>query len=353
MNGMNGCCALAASILCLWAASCADSEPREPAGQSGGPAAGDSSDAGSGATPGAAGTSSQVGGSAGASTGGSLSAGASVGGSAGGAGEPTAGDGGSAGASPSGPYHAVLGQLCPIESTIGVVELMLSPAPSVQASLFDRPDPWIGEPELRTSTCEFHRYVPGVCGACEAGEVCSLASQCVPERRTIKNASLRISTGAEERRLAADPQLGGIYSPLDIGDASSTYAMTLSWDDTEVRLDAMSVARSDLGDAMVTVESDDYDMPGALDASWEPSADDSIVRSRIPINHHAGGPTFTDCRAPVSTGAFHADAAMINPLAVRTGLEFQSVQHVFVAAAATPQGCVEFRFGDSIPVSPF
>ena len=87
-------------------------------------------------------------------------------------------------------------------------------------------------------------------------------------------------------------------------------------------------------------------------ALGKPAKDGAFVRTTIPINHHAGGPTFTECAAPDGSGAFHADAAMINPLAVKTGLEFQGVEHVFVAAAVTPQGCVEFRFGTKIPVQP-
>jgi hypothetical protein len=43
---------------------------------------------------------------------------------------------------------------------------------------------------------------------------------------------------------------------------------------------------------------------------------------------------------------------MINPLAVVTGLEFQGLHHEFVAAATTPSGCVEFRFGTQIFVFP-
>jgi hypothetical protein len=43
---------------------------------------------------------------------------------------------------------------------------------------------------------------------------------------------------------------------------------------------------------------------------------------------------------------------MIDPLAVSTGLEFQGVEHMFVAAAQTPQGCVDFRFGRQIMVLP-
>jgi hypothetical protein len=244
-----------------------------------------------------------------------------------------------------------MGQLCPVEKTLGVVQLAGFPDPYVQVTLYDRPDPWIGQPELSTSTCDYHHYEAGVCGACEPGEVCSVESACVPEQRTVKGATLRVETGASEREFMADPDLGGIYSMLDIGNASASYAMTLSWGDVEIQLDAMPVASGSLTDAAVSIEGDSS-APGALEATWKPSQSGAIVSSRVPINHHAGGPTFTQCAAPESAGKFHADAAMINPLAVVTGLEFQGLRHEFVAAANTPQGCVEFRFGEQILIFP-
>jgi hypothetical protein len=356
MNGMNPWCALGASILCVWAASaCSDSSPAEPAGQSGGPGAvggdGGSGDSGSAGASGKSGSGPQGGSAAGTPAGGSHSAGTSGGGGAS-AGAAGSSEGGSGGEAPSGPYRAVMGQVCPVESTIGVVELMGFPEPYVQVSLFNRADPLIGAPELSTSTCDFHRYEPGLCDACEAGEVCSPTGECGPERRTIKDATLEVETGGAQRSYSADPQLGGIYSTLDIGDADSSYSMRLSWNEMQVLLEPMPVASADLADVAVVTESDDYDMPGALDATWRPGGSGAFVRSRIPINHHAGGPTFTECRAPESSGAFHADAAMINPLAVQTGLEFQGLEHVFVAAATTPQGCVELRFGARISAFP-
>jgi hypothetical protein len=245
-----------------------------------------------------------------------------------------------------------MGELCPLEATIGVVQLAGFPAPYVQVALFDVPDPWIGQAELSTPTCGFHRYTATGCPAsCDAGEVCSIEDECVPERRTIKDATLRVSTGADEREYAADPELGGIYSTLDIGDQGSSYAMTLSWGETEVELAAMPVASGNIANLAITTEGD-YAAPGALDATWTPSDQGAFVRSRIPINHHAAGPTFTECAAPESAGSFHADAEMIDPLAVVTGLEFQGVEHVFVAAAVTPEGCVELRFGPQVFVFP-
>jgi hypothetical protein len=341
MNTMNAWrYAMGASILSLGlAAACGDSSKGEPSAQSGNAGAaqgGEPSGAGTAGTAGAA----QRGGSSG-------------GGVGGGAGTPEGGSdsAGSAGMPPSGSYEAMIGQLCPIESTIGVVQLMGFPTPYLQVTLYDRTDPWLGEAELSTPTCDFHHYDAVGCPDCEAGEVCSLEGACVAERRTIKDATLLVSSGADERNYAADPKFGGISSMLDIGDASSSFAMTLRWGEIEVWLDAMPVASDMLENAVVEMEGD-YEAPGAIDATWDPSNGGSFVRTRIPINHHAAGPTFTECAAPHSAGSFHADAEMVNPLAVSTGLEFQGLEHVFIAAATTPQGCIEFRFGAQIFVSP-
>ncbi|HEX2874982.1 MAG TPA: hypothetical protein VHP33_27210 [Polyangiaceae bacterium] len=330
------------------AGGCSKTASDEPAGQSGNAGAA-GSNGGKGNSAGAgAGTAGKGGNGAHAGSAGS-GAGSTQGGSANaGAGGESEGGGGAAS---GGPIEAVLGELCPVESTIGVVQLSGFPDPYVQVWLHDRSDPWIGEPELSTSTCDYYHYEAGDCAGCEAGEVCSLAGACVPEPRTIKTAILKVKTGASERQYMASAELGGIYSTLDIGNASASYAMTLSWADVEVQLDSMPVASATLTDAAVDIEGDSQ-TPGALEATWKASQQGAFVRSRIPINHHAGGPTFTECAAPESAGKFQASAAMINPLAVVTGLEFQGLRHEFVAAAHTPHGCVEFRFGEQILIFP-
>jgi hypothetical protein len=333
---------MGASMLALVPAACSDDSSHEPSGQSGSAGAAQGGEPGSAGSAGAGGSNQQAGGSTGTPVAGDAN---------GGTGGDSEGGGAGAGAAPSGPYQAVIGQVCPVESRIGLVQLAGFPAPYVQVTLYDRPDPWIGEPELSTPTCDFHHYTAGQCGACDAGQTCSLDDTCVPERRTIKDATLVVSAGAAERDYAADPELGGIYSTVDIGNSASSYSMTLSWGDTQVQLGAMPVASADLANLAITIEGDSS-MPGALEATWEPSSPGAFVRSTIPINHHAAGPTFTECAAPESAGAFHADAAMIDPLAVITGLEFQGVEHVFVAAATIPEGCVEFRFGEQILVFP-
>jgi hypothetical protein len=242
-----------------------------------------------------------------------------------------------------------MGEVCSRDAVVGLVVLNGFPQPYLSATLWDARDPWIGEPELTTATCAYHHYTAGGCPTCEEGETCSVSGVCVPERRTIKDATLTVSTGGMQREYAANPQQGGIYSQLDIGTESSSFEMTLKWGETEVVLAPMAVASGELDNLTVDIEGD-YEKPDALDATWTPSDEGAFVRSTIPINHHASGPTFTECGAPDSAGSFHADAAMINPLSVVTGLEFQGIEHVFVAAAQTPQGCVEFRFGKHVLV---
>jgi hypothetical protein len=313
--------------------SCADSEKRPPA------------DGGSaGAAAGTAGSSAGEGGAGGA-------AGSSSGGSHAGS-SPEAGAGG---APPGGTFEAVLGEVCPLDDVIGQVVLrahsLRAPELDVSASVWDARPPWIGEPELTTATCAYHHYTAGGCPTCSDGETCSVAGECVPERRTIKDVTLSVSSDGMEREYAANPKQGTIYSQLDIGTEASSFAMTLKWGDTEIVLAPMAIASGNLEDLVITVEGADQ-QPGALDATWTPSDEGAYVSSNIPINHHASGPTFTECGAPDSAGSFHADAAMIDPLAVSTGLEFQGVEHMFVAAAQTPRGCVDFRFGRQIMVLP-
>jgi hypothetical protein len=247
--------------------------------------------------------------------------------------------------------EAVLGRRCVLTSTIGVVEVSGFPGPYVQVTLFDRPDPWVVEPELANDTCAYHHYTPGACDGCAMDEICSSTSECVPAPRSVKDARLVVSAASEHREYQANAQFGGFSAPLDIGNENSQYSMTLGWGDTLVTLPPMPVGNRDLSGLQVNIEGD-AQAPGALDVTWQPSRQGGYVRTRIPINHHAAGPTFTDCGAPESAGALHADAEMVDPLAVQTGLEFQGVEHVYLAAAETEAGCIEFRFGSRILVLP-
>ncbi|MFO0549677.1 MAG: hypothetical protein U0271_14895 [Polyangiaceae bacterium] len=266
------------------------------------------------------------------------------GGSTGGSNSGAGGSGGSGG-EPSGSYTAVHDTYCAPERLIGTVQLSSTPDPYVQVYLYDKPDPWIGPPELETATCAFHRFNTSSCATqCSPGDVCSFDGDCVPERRTVKDATLTIDVNGAEQTLQADETLGGINGNVTVGSAQSSFGMSLTWGALEVVLEPMPYMADTLQNLTLTTESDQFDQPGAVDVTWDPAAAGHVM-STIPINHHAAGPTFTHCVAAASLGAFHADAEMINPLSVITGLEFQGVQYVSVAAAETPAGCVEFRFG--------
>jgi len=260
--------------------------------------------------------------------------------------------GSSDGRAPTGPYQAKLGAVCPLETTIGIVTLSgFGATPSIQASVHDRPSPWIGKPTLSTPTCGYHRYITSCASSCPSDKTCSIDGVCVAVQRTFKDATLTVSTGGKDKKYTADPTTGDIYGALDLGTATSSFAMALRWGTTEVLLDPMPVASAKLSNLKVEIAGDSM-LPGALDATWTPSTEGAFVRTTIPINHHAAAPTFTECVAADSSGAFHADAEMINPLATVTGLEFQGVEHVHLAAAVTPAGCVEFRFGEQLYVTP-
>jgi len=272
--------------------------------------------------------------------------GTSSSGGAGGSGGMGQGGGAGEGGAMSGKFQAVHDTHCEPERVIGRFRIMGFPqTPSVSGELWDTPSPLIGPPELENSTCAFHHYQPSCGGSCNPGTICSIKGECVPERRSIKNARLEINADGGKQIVDADPMLGGFYAQLTTGTASSNFGVTLTWDDVEITLDPLAYEPGPLSNLKVMTEGVDS-TPGALDATWDVQPT-GYALSTIPINHHAQAGTFTFCAAPASAGAFHADAPMINPLAVITGLEFQGVEYVNVAAADTPFGCVEFRLGES------
>ncbi len=246
----------------------------------------------------------------------------------------------------AGPVVVTPGAWCAPEDSLGVVQILASPygPTTVWGQLWDRPEPTIGAPARTTSTCEYHEFDPGSCGTCPAGEVCGVAG-CTPQPRTEKDVTFELRAGGESHTYTSDPVLGTWYGELDLGTPRSSFGATLTWDGWVVELPPMPIASGDLGEVHVTAPSSEFFRPGGLDATWDPPADGGVVRSRIAINHHASGATFTECAVDAAAGSFHADAPMIDPLAVITGLEFQGLEHWQTAAATLPHGCVDLRFG--------
>ncbi|MFO0747865.1 MAG: hypothetical protein U1F43_19700 [Myxococcota bacterium] len=242
-----------------------------------------------------------------------------------------------------GPIAATPGARCELSERIGLVELSGDGASIyVSATVFDRADPWYGAPELSTAACRFFHFTPVGCGTCASDEVCAPDGHCKLAPLGRADASLTLSAGGATQTFTADAATGQMYGAVTL--TGPTFALDLDFGGQHVTLGdtTMPGMVEGVGGAL----QGGYDHPTGLDVHWTApaSAAGSRVFTHIPINHHAGGPTFTECDVASSAASFHVDGDMLAPLAVSTGLEFQGIEHMQVARAETPQGCVEVRF---------
>lgn len=236
----------------------------------------------------------------------------------------------------------LMGERCPLLERIGEVTIWEIGADAyLGGKVYDRPDPWYGPPELENASCAFHRFSTVSCGTCDAGEVCGFAGECEPERRALTDAMLEVSVNGVVQTYAADPTTGDLYGA--VGLPGDRYTLTLTFAGQQIEVPEMGLARG-LADVLLVAGGDSM-APGALQATWSPPAEGGRVSTLIAINHHAGGPTFTRCDVDAAVGRFDADAAMLTPLAVSTGIEFQGIEHTHTAAAYTALGCVDVRLG--------
>jgi hypothetical protein len=236
------------------------------------------------------------------------------------------------------------GAVCPLDGRIGLVEIWSADGVgSVRGTIYDRPDPWIGPAELQNASCAFHRFSTTSCGPCDGDDVCSFEGECVAPRLAHTDAVLDVTIDGDTVSLAADPITGALFGDVD-GEAD--VVLRLRFGDVDLELPALAYAPAPEG--LTVVGEGDATTPVSVDASWTPRDDGSRVRTVIPINHHAGGPTFTACDVPTNTGNLHADAGMLVPLATITGLEFQGLDVSQTAAAHIDAGCVEFRIGRQV-----
>ncbi|MCC6622891.1 MAG: hypothetical protein IT385_16650 [Deltaproteobacteria bacterium] len=238
---------------------------------------------------------------------------------------------------------AVPGARCALDERVGLIEIsapVFGPNGYASGWVQDEPDPWYGDFELTTEQCGFHLQSKVACPPCGGDELCDRSGQCTkaPVRRT--DVELVLAAGETTQTFTADGTTGDLYG--DITLTGDTLSVALAFAGHTVTL-APTTFPAQLADAAGTMTGD-YDAPTAVDITWTPIVDGGQVYTLIPINHHAAGPTFTECSVPASAGALHVGEAMLTPLAVITGLEFQGVHHLRFAAAETPLGCVEIRF---------
>jgi hypothetical protein len=228
---------------------------------------------------------------------------------------------------------------CDLRTRVGTVDLERQGMfRFVSATVYDAQDPWLAAPELESDVCVFHRFTPSTCAPCATGERCGRDGLCVAEPMPMPLA-LAITSGDERAELASDPTTGQLWGQLALtGDG---LGVELRVGDYVITVGEMSIPAS-LVDLKGVLEGS-YDAPQRVILTWASGPRDNTVHTLIPINHHAGGPTFTDCAVPAAAGRLEVEEDMLTPLAVSTGLEFQGVEHVRYAAAETPWGCIEFR----------
>lgn len=247
---------------------------------------------------------------------------------------------------------AVPGERCLRSNRIGSVQVWFGEgqAPSIYATLTDRLHPWYGPPAIQNSTCAYYEYTDTCGGTCVAGEICSHDGVCTAGPLNLGATTVAISTldipgdstVAGETIWMPESFDGGSWGEFDLpGDAFSARVIAPGYD---IRVAPMSVpvALESLNGTISGTENE----PTAVDITWFWSGpgDFGSVYTSIAINHHAGGPSFTECAVGVESQQLHIEGDVLVPLAVSTGLEFQNVEFARFAAAQTPAGCVEFRF---------
>ena len=246
-------------------------------------------------------------------------------------------DAGTDAASPDITY-AVPGMRCALSDRIGLIEIR---GGSLYATIYDRPNAAIGEPEIDGEVCDFHRAptAGGACDACDYDvEICGAGNTCALAQHQLDDIVIDVIKGASSESFASDDEGGSVYGQLTL---QSPFGLEARWGAETIAL-AEQALPSGLTDPAGTLTGG-YDAPEAVDISWS-GASDGVVFTHVPINHHIGGLTFTECSVPAAEGEMHIDGEVLTPLSGGTGLEFQGIAHVAFAAAQTDVGCVEIRY---------
>lgn len=252
---------------------------------------------------------------------------------------PDAGSDGPDAAGDLSQVEAVPGARCEPAARIGIVEL--SEGKVVRGDLFDRTDPWVTDPVETDTACELHSFIVQQCDGCADDQICDIDGQCTAIPRRDTAGRLVVRAGHDQQVFEAEPTTGELGGQITVpGDR---FAIEVEAFGQLVTLESETGVPDLLAGFSATLLGT-YDAPEGIDATWDPAPAGSHLFTRIPVNHHAAGPTFTECAADASAGSISISQPVLEPLAVATGLEFQSFEHIRFAAAETTRGCVELRF---------
>lgn len=235
--------------------------------------------------------------------------------------------------------QAIHGARCMANRRIGIVTLERQQKLQINARLYDAPEPEIGMPVLREKGCMFFEN-KGKCGACADDELCSAESKCVKAPQKLKEIEFSLSNGQQTKSYSLN-QYGDIdESVVFPGDA---FSIKLNLKGQEILLEKMSLpqkfenATQEMSGTSTT--------PTGFEFTWDAPEQPHRAFTHIRINHHRPNQgTFTECDIDAKVGKMHIEGEMLRPLAVSTGLEVQTLDHIAFAAAETEIGCVEFRF---------
>ena len=242
-------------------------------------------------------------------------------------------------------FAAKPGARCAPAERIGLVSVYAQAgnkgALDAAATIDDIADPRLPKSaKLSDVACGYFEQVAiPPCGSCPSGKMCGPSGGCVAMPVAVNDVKLVLKTAGKEQTFTAK-DANGAYGSVTL--PGQTFAVAVQWAGLTVTL-AETAVPPELASVAGKLTGGS-DKPSALDLTWTPSADAATLFTHIPINHHVGAQTFTECAVPAAAGKLHIDAAMLLPLSVVTGLEFQGIEHVRFAAAATPLGCVELRF---------
>lgn len=242
----------------------------------------------------------------------------------------------------SGDALAIVGERCEPKNRIGIVTVKRSRQVDVYGLIHDAPSPLISDPTSADSQCDFHSFVSlAPCQQCEENEICNAAGRCLPLPKILPDAQIEIANEVDSRIITTNN--GGLSDSVALdGD---TFSMEVSWAGQKIIVPKIQIPAA--LDGLEGKLEGSYDKPEGLEFKWEPPSEPARVFTRVPINHHVNDPTFVECDVDAASGSLKIDGQMLEPLAVSTGLEFQTIEHSRFAAAQTPQGCVEFRFQSS------
>lgn len=247
----------------------------------------------------------------------------------------------------AGPILAVLDTRCEYFERRGLVTVANYGGPNryVSVELYDRPFPWLGPPAISDASCQHHRAFSGACN-CSGQEVCDHDGLCATAPVPEAAVELSVSDGNTNQTFTGD---GAGSTGGEITLSGAALGLVLDAGPLAIQVPSASIPGTLINPSGVLTGS--YEAPGAVDLAWQAPIDAAFVYSHTNINHHAPEATFTTCVVPASAESLHIDGAMLMPLAVITGLEFQAIEHVRFASASTAEGCVEFRFSRSEYVS--